>query len=46
MLRYLVISNPLGTVQYERTRQRARLMVASAWLLSSILASTQAMMFR
>ena len=41
-----MISNPLGTVHYEKTRQRARLMVAIAWVFSSLLASTQALMFR
>ena len=44
--RYLVISNPLFTVNPSSMRRRARLMVAVAWILSFLLASPQAFMFR
>ena len=44
--RYLVICNPLGTVQYGKMRRRARMMVAISWCISLLLSSPQAFMFR
>ena len=44
--RYLVISRPLLTVQSANMKRRARLMITIAWVLSTILASCQALMWR
>ena len=46
LLRYLVISRPLGTVQSDNMKRRARIMLTTAWIISTILASCQALMFR
>ena len=44
-IRYIAVSRPFLTVQQEKHRLVARLMVGLAWLVSLLLSSLQALVF-